>query len=204
MSSLLDLANLELASTPNTLPPSDCASSAQPSSSPSSSSSPPSVIPTWQSSFAIEQIPTEILVQVFTDRVMIIVTQLGRIGSLLQVNRPVPGLPTPLRPTTSHNPQDAFLSSLPLPHPASTLTTLLGVAPSTRATSLYQLYAQQLGAIVFDSLGEAAKPVVLGIALKEFPARHGDDKEHVGDRERKVFREVLKRIVEQGMIWRNV
>ncbi|SCV70940.1 BQ2448_3702 [Microbotryum intermedium] len=182
------MANLDLASTPNTLPASTSAppTSAQPSSSSSSSS----IIPTWQSSFAIEQIPTEILVQVFTDRVMIVVTQLGRIGSLVR-----------------SLPFDAFLSSLPLPHPASTLTTLLGVAPSARATSLYELYAHHLGAIVFNSLGEEAKPVVLGIALKEFPTRQADSEgEHVGvgGRERNVFREVLNRIVEQGTIWENV
>lgn len=50
----------------------------------------PSAIPTRQRTRIINQIATEVLLQSYTDRILILVTQLGRIGSFV-----CPALPYP-------------------------------------------------------------------------------------------------------------
>lgn len=72
MASLLDIANLDLASTPGQLPP-----AAQPAPAPSSA------IPTAQAARIIQGQHTEVLVQAFGDRVLVLVTQVGRIGCMV-------------------------------------------------------------------------------------------------------------------------
>ncbi|KAK4694306.1 hypothetical protein P7C70_g8756, partial [Phenoliferia sp. Uapishka_3] len=86
MSSLLDLANLDLASTPGMPPPAQA-------TPPAAATSP---IATAQRARLINNLHTEVLVQSYSDRVLVLITQLGRIGCLLQVNPPPPTLPAPL------------------------------------------------------------------------------------------------------------
>ena len=71
MSALVDLANLDLASTPNQQPPLDHPASAPPPSRPQ----PPQAIPTAQRARKINGNHTGVLV---------IVTQLGRIGAMVR------------------------------------------------------------------------------------------------------------------------
>lgn len=73
MSSLLDLANLDLASTPGVPPP-----------EPEASRAPAGPIPTAQRARVIGGQHTEVLVQAYADRVFVLVTQLGRIGCLVR------------------------------------------------------------------------------------------------------------------------
>lgn len=73
MSSLLDFDKLDLASTPNTLP-------ADLNRPPPAALSP---IPTAQLARVIQGVHTELLVQVFGDRIFVVITQLGRIGALV-------------------------------------------------------------------------------------------------------------------------
>ena len=80
MSALVDLANLDLASTPNQQPPLDHLASAPPPSRPQ----PPQAIPTAQRARKINGNHTDVLVQIFQDRVLVIVTQLGRIGAMVR------------------------------------------------------------------------------------------------------------------------
>ncbi len=82
MAALLDSANLDLASTPG-LPPT-------PPGAASAGSSPaaPSAIPTAQQARLVHGQHTEVLVQVYADRILVIVTQLGRIGCMVRLGVP--------------------------------------------------------------------------------------------------------------------
>lgn len=73
MVSLLDIANLDLASTPGQLPPT--AELGPPV--------PPAAIPTAQAARIIQGQHTEVFVQAFGDRVLVLVTQMGRIGCMV-------------------------------------------------------------------------------------------------------------------------
>lgn len=104
-------------------------------------------------------------------------------------------MPAPLV-SLSHS----LFPSLPPPHPATTLTPLFGVPPNAHAAVLHELYALQVGAIVFapkDADGDAwagrSRPVLLGIALKG--AQRGED-EGVSDEERSTFGEVMQMVAE--------
>jgi hypothetical protein len=80
MSALLDYANLDLASTPGVPPP----GLAGPSQSP---------VATAQTARTILGQHTEVLVQSYADRVFVLITQLGRIGSLVRTSS-APQLPS--------------------------------------------------------------------------------------------------------------
>ncbi|GAA5918509.1 hypothetical protein JCM6882_001360 [Rhodosporidiobolus microsporus] len=207
MSGLIDEANLDLASTPGLPPP---VSSAAPPPPP-----PPSVIPTAQRARIVNGVHTDVLVQSFADRILVVVTQLGRIGCMIQVSPPPPTLPSPVPPPPSSN---SLLASLPPPHPSTVLSPLFGVPPSPHISSLHDLYASQIGAIVFSRSGGgggpgggledlggmpvlagAAKPVVLGIALKIKPPAEGEEGDGEGgvtEEERQTFGEVMEMILE--------
>lgn len=84
MSALLGLANLDLASTPGAAP--------KPASASTRPTLPP-VIPTAQRARSINGQQTDVLVQLFADRVIVVVTQMGRIGCMVRcrlVNSPRP------------------------------------------------------------------------------------------------------------------
>ncbi|KAL8277953.1 hypothetical protein RQP46_009585 [Phenoliferia psychrophenolica] len=181
MSSLLDLANLDLASTPGVAPP-----------TPEAPKPPTGPIPTAQRARVVGGLHTEVLVQAYADRIFVLVTQLGRIGCLIQVNPPPPTIPAPL-PSLSHS----LFPHLPPPHPSTTLTPLFGVPPNQHAAVLHELYAMQVGAIVFAprDAGEEgfarSRPVLLGIALKG-----GKEGEGVSEQERSTFGEVMEMVME--------
>ncbi|KAI5475222.1 hypothetical protein MNV49_001733 [Pseudohyphozyma bogoriensis] len=90
---------------------------------------------------------------------------------------------------------------LPPPHPSTTLTPLFGVPPNAHARVLHDLYALQVGAIVFaggmGSLEGVEKPVVLGIALK---GASGDEDGGVSEEDRKCFGEVME-MVSECRVW---
>ncbi|KAM0746615.1 hypothetical protein T439DRAFT_329721 [Meredithblackwellia eburnea MCA 4105] len=172
-------------------------------------------IPTAQRARQIHGVHTEVLVQSFADRVFVVVTQLGRIGSLIQVNPPPPSIPAPLQSTSS-----SLFPSLPPPHPATTMTPVLGVAPSPHVRMLHELYAAQIGAIVFKGSGPDAqgggtgregRPVLIGIALKSAGrsveagsgADDGSDGEGAGvsDDERELFGAVMEMVASCSHVW---
>ncbi|GAA5822063.1 hypothetical protein JCM11251_004844 [Rhodosporidiobolus azoricus] len=203
MAGLIDEANLDLASTPGLPPPVPSVAPPPP---------PPSVIPTAQRARIINGVHTDVLVQSFADRILVIVTQLGRIGCMIQVSPPPPTLPSPVPPPPSSN---TLLASLPPPHPSTILSPLFGVPPSPHIASLHDLYASQIGAIVFGGSGRgaggmedmggmpvlasAAKPVVLGIGLKVKAPAAGDDEDDEGgvsEEERQTFGQVMEMVLE--------
>ncbi|GAA5892018.1 hypothetical protein JCM5296_004664 [Sporobolomyces johnsonii] len=184
MSALLDLANLDPGQLAPPPPPSL-----------------PSAIPTAQRVRIVNRIHTDVLVQSFADRILVLVTQLGRIGCFIQVSPPPPTLPSslPLPPATIAS---SLLPSLPPPHPSTLLTPLFGVPPTPHVSALHDLYASQIGAIIFrkfalEAAGAGAKPVVLGIGLKLSPAgTDEDDDGGVSEDERGTFREIMEMVLE--------
>ncbi|GAA5866404.1 hypothetical protein JCM3774_004668 [Rhodotorula dairenensis] len=191
MSALLDSANLDLASTPGLPPVAPVAAAPHPAPPP------PSAIPTAQRARVLNGIPTEVFVQVYADRILVIVTQLGRIGCMIQVSPPPASRPAP-PPTaaTAASPgtnggSASILAALPPPHPSTVLSPLFGVAPNAHLASLHDLYAAQIGAIAFRRFGGRAgtadypgdgggigsnsqsQPVVVGLGLK--PASRDSD-----------------------------
>ncbi|KAM0788758.1 hypothetical protein ACM66B_002849 [Microbotryomycetes sp. NB124-2] len=195
------MSNLDQASTPNTLP----SASHQPSAQVNGARSSP--VHSRQTARTISGHHTEVTVQAFVDRVLVVVTQLGRIGCILQVNPPPPGLPTPI-----HSARHSLFPQLPPPHPSSTTVSLFGIAPSPKAEMLHELYASQIGAIVFATAAMddemvgvpgLTKPVVLGIALKHSVNERGTEEEEtlgVTDEERDTFGQVMD-MVKECRVW---
>lgn len=100
---------------------------------------------------------------------------------------PLPSLSTSLFP------------SLPPPHPSTTLQPIFGVPPSVHVGLLHDMYAAQIGAIVFEGTeeGTQSRPVLLGIALKGLGSGAGEEEEAgVSEEERRAFGEVMEMVVE--------
>ena len=77
----------------------------------------------------------------------------------------------------------------------------MGTAPSQELQSIYEMYVNQLAAIVWNEEGEqgARRPVVVGMALKLVKEKEGEEGE--GWRmERERFAEVVK-MVQRCRIW---
>ncbi|RDB21439.1 hypothetical protein Hypma_011672 [Hypsizygus marmoreus] len=139
---------------------------------------------------------TDILVQIFADRVLVLVTQFGKVGSLIQASIPetTPLPPPPPAPdTTQPNRQP-----LPPPPAAIQLTPLLGSAPSEHMQTLFSLYASQIATIVWvqqstHSLTPSRRSVVVGLAL-----RKSEETEDGGitEREKTVFEGVMSMLYE--------
>ncbi|KAI9634140.1 uncharacterized protein MKK02DRAFT_28824 [Dioszegia hungarica] len=104
----------------------------------------------------------ELLIQTFDDRILVIITQNGKVGCLTQAALPaVVPLPQPPRsaPTSS-------LSHFPPPPPSITLTSLLG-SPPNRA--LHETYVAHIATLIWWTLQEvkeARRPVVVGLSLE--------------------------------------
>ncbi|MCJ1322928.1 hypothetical protein MMC15_008278 [Xylographa vitiligo] len=102
---------------------------------------------------------TDVMTMYFTDKIMITITQNGRLAQWLQV------------PLGSSNPgrADHFLPSgsadeslLPMPH--LTASTLLGGSAPDRET-IGQLYAVQIASAIALKNPEEQRPVVIGLGL---------------------------------------
>ncbi|QRW27451.1 Pol II transcription elongation factor [Rhizoctonia solani] len=105
----------------------------------------------------INGVPTNLIVHSFGDRILVSITQLGKIGCLIQASIPssVPLLPPPPPP------------SLPPPPTAISLTPLVGYPPDPRSLTLFNLYASQAASIAWSKAGQLnRRPVIVGLALK--------------------------------------
>ncbi|GAA6004669.1 hypothetical protein JCM11491_002187 [Sporobolomyces phaffii] len=161
-------------------------------------------VPTAQRVRVVDSIQTDLLIQSFHDRILVILTQLGRIGCLLQVLPPPPTLPA----AVSRPSDDATASSLPPPHPSLVLSPLFGVPPSPHVSALHDLYASQIASNLFDKMsrdthGLEVKPVVIGIGLKRTrdepdgtDGNGDDDASGISDRERDTFMQVMEMVNE--------
>ncbi|GMK56561.1 hypothetical protein CspeluHIS016_0304010 [Cutaneotrichosporon spelunceum] len=124
---------------------------------------PPAPIQTFSLRREIGGLPTELLIQSFDDRILIVVTQSGKVGCLTQAS--LPQVHQLLAPPSSA-PSDAQLAALPPPPASIALTPLLGSPPDA---ALHDLYVSQIATLVWWALQLAHAPrraVVVGLALK--------------------------------------
>lgn len=161
-------------------------------------------------------------VQRFSDRILILITQIGRVGCLVRSDAPGERLhadfsqyqvatPTisasmalpvapPLAPELAH-------LRLPPADPSAIVTRLLGSAPTELEEALYELYVRQIAACVYGNAGNkreeddmppwAGRGVIVGLALKRSDAEEEVD---LSERHRKTLAGVLELVLE-SRVW---
>ncbi|KAH6918503.1 hypothetical protein BKA70DRAFT_1175924 [Coprinopsis sp. MPI-PUGE-AT-0042] len=139
-----------------------------------------------QHNTVINGFPTTILIHSYADRIMVLVTQLGKVGNLIQAT---------LLTTEPLSNEDQGDDSFPEPSPATQLTPLLGSSASEHQQTLHSLYAAQIATIIWDetsqfSIQGTRRSVIVGIALKK-TGNEGKGCE-LSDNERATFREIIK------------
>jgi len=145
---------------------------------------PSPLIPTKSLARELDGAHTELNIQTYADRVLVLVTQLNKVGCLIQATLP----PTaPLLPPLP--------GKLPEPSLTTVLTPLFGAPPSEHLHDLYSLYANQIAAIIWTAEGAAGlrRPVVVGIALQR---RKDEEGQGLTERERALFEGVMGMVVE--------
>ncbi|KAK7467225.1 hypothetical protein VKT23_004283 [Stygiomarasmius scandens] len=138
---------------------------------------------------------TEISIQIFADAVLVLVTQVGKVGNLIQASLPAT---VPLQPAPPPDPLYPNALTLPPPPIAIQLTPLLGYAPSEHTQTLHNLYASQIATIIWTA--EAASPlqvsrknVIVGIALRKTTTT---EQSGLNEEERNTFSRVMSMIQE--------
>lgn len=154
------------------------------------------MLPSAQAIRDLDGVPTEVLLQAFADRVLVLVTQLGKVGNLIQATIPPT---TDLLPPPPPDPTQPNLIPLPEPPSAIELTPLLGGPPSDHLQTLHSLYASQIATLVWTSEEEGQlegerRAVVVGIALRKPATQNGG----VGfdEHEKAVFHGVMDMVRE--------
>ncbi|GJE87142.1 hypothetical protein PsYK624_032250 [Phanerochaete sordida] len=149
-----------------------------------------SISSTSQSSASIEGISTDVIIQRFADRVMVIITQLGKAGTLIEATIPdaTPLIPPPALPA------DSSEVPLPPPPPSIHLTPLLGNAPTEHLQTLHSLYAAQVATLVWTSsadglVGDSRRAIIVSIALRPVPGAEGG--ESLSEHERRMFHGIM-------------
>ncbi|CAG8588107.1 10301_t:CDS:2 [Paraglomus brasilianum] len=123
-------------------------------------------VTTRQSARVINGDHTEVLVLGFIDKILVIISQYGSIGSLIYA-------------TLEKSPTDLALS------PTTTSTSLLGIYPT-----LYQLYVNEIAQLIRNENQDEQRGIVVGLALKERAENEGK----LGDTE--VFESAMEMIKE--------
>ncbi|KIM32998.1 hypothetical protein M408DRAFT_326672 [Serendipita vermifera MAFF 305830] len=141
----------------------------------------------------IHEQQTELFIQQFGDRMLILVTQMGKVGTLIQATVP---------PTTPFAPQapsdDASNAALPEPPVSIVLTPLMGTSPSPDHKTLLDIYASQIATLAWSSNPSYRSPVVVGLAMKKQSISLEDGEIVIQERNREVFFEVMK-MVNEGL-----
>lgn len=160
----------------------------------------------------LEGVSTDVLLQSFSDRILVLVTQLGKVGSLVSISLNYDDLSLtetqtqatipstmPLLPPPPPDPSQPNVVPLPIPPPSLQLTPLLGSAPSERIQTLHSLYTSQIATLVWtmegaDLLEVDRRPVVVGLALAKTagPANSSE----LTPQDRKVFYGVMEMVRE--------
>ncbi|KJA27094.1 hypothetical protein HYPSUDRAFT_35653 [Hypholoma sublateritium FD-334 SS-4] len=130
---------------------------------------------------------TQVFMQSFADRILVLITQMGKVGNLIQATLPATAS---LLPPTSSASQSHIV--LPEPSPAIELTPLLGSAPSSHLQILHSLYASQISTIIWTEeskhgLESLRRSVVVGLALAKSQTPEID----AAEEERSVFEGVM-------------
>lgn len=136
-----------------------------------------SPIKTKQAAAVISSHHTEVLIQHYSDRLFILISQLsGKVGALYDISPAASTGPPSIRRHTLNG------LSLPVPDQAAKVTCLMGSAKNETMADLHALYAAQIGAL-------CEGPVVLCLGLRDSGERGMQ-----GDRE--TFAEAMKLVVE--------
>ncbi|KAK0210937.1 hypothetical protein DFS33DRAFT_1483938 [Desarmillaria ectypa] len=140
---------------------------------------------------------TEVVIQTFSDCILVLVSQLGKVGNLIQATLPPT---TPLVAAPAIDPADPNAISLPPPPSAIQLTPLLGNAPSEHVQTLHNLFASQIATLVWVAEEESImqpsrQSVIVGIALQKSDVNEGGD---LSDTERATFLGVMDMV--QGVL----
>ncbi|KAI5123616.1 hypothetical protein M0805_003432 [Coniferiporia weirii] len=121
----------------------------------------------------LEGVETEVVIQNYADRVLVLVTQLGKVGNLIQASIPATAS---LAPLSAESTQD----NVPLvePPPSIELIPLLGSPPSQHIATLHSLYASHIATLVWTLSSRSGdgerRCVITGLALKKHPAVDDD------------------------------
>ncbi|KAK0239954.1 hypothetical protein EDD85DRAFT_823896 [Armillaria nabsnona] len=139
---------------------------------------------------------TQVVIQTFSDRILVLVTQLGKVGNLIQATLP----PTAPLIAPAIDPTNPNAISLPPPSPAIQLTPLLGNAPSEHVQILHNLFASQIATLVWAAEAESImqpsrQSVIVGIALQKSNVTEGGE---LSDTERATFLGVMDMV--QGLL----
>ncbi|KAF8136568.1 hypothetical protein EV363DRAFT_1319950 [Boletus edulis] len=121
-----------------------------------------------QTSVLVRGLRTELIVQPFADRILVLVTQMGKVGNLIQVSIPSTADPNA---HTSFNDSDPR-EPLPSPSPAIQLTQSLGIAT-----------------LLWLTIGGEYRSVVVGIALR---SSKGHEEGEVSEEEQQTFLAVME------------
>ncbi|KAG8860416.1 hypothetical protein FRB91_003450 [Serendipita sp. 411] len=131
---------------------------------------------------------TEVLIQKYADRTLILVTQMGKVGSLIQASVPT-ATPFPSKPL--------FESSdpvLPEPPVAIALTPLMGTALDERSRTMTEIYVSQIATLFWCFNPGIRSPVVVGLALKR--EHQSEEEDETSEEDHLLFREMMKMIGE--------
>ncbi|KAK7054788.1 hypothetical protein VNI00_003251 [Paramarasmius palmivorus] len=145
----------------------------------------------------IDGITTEISIQHFADSILVLVTQLGKVGNLIQASLPAT---TPLLPIPPPDPTQPNVQQLPPVPTAIQLTNLLGHAPSEHLHTLHNLYASQIASILWymeadDPMSQRVRRnVIVGISLQK--SQDTVDSRGPSERERNTFAAVMAMVQE--------
>ncbi|KZV75000.1 hypothetical protein PENSPDRAFT_681441 [Peniophora sp. CONT] len=120
----------------------------------------------------VESVPTEVVLQIFADRILVLITQLGKVGTLIQASLPAnASFDDLIRDAADEQDEPAGGSThppLPPPPASISLMPVLGVAGDQ---PLLSLYTSQIATLVWAAEssevgGGASRPVIVGLALK--------------------------------------
>ncbi|KAH7922097.1 hypothetical protein BV22DRAFT_1106803 [Leucogyrophana mollusca] len=142
-----------------------------------------------QTSGELAGIHTALVIQSFADRILVLITQMGKVGNLIQAS--IPSTTPLISAASSESGSEADL--LPPPPPAIQLTPLLGNAPSEHMQTLHSLYAAQAATLIWIAesekyLGSDRRSVIVGIALRK---SEGESSGGLSEHDRIVFRGVM-------------
>lgn len=145
----------------------------------------------------------EVLTQRFTDRVLVLITQVNKVGFLYQVSAPLHSQQASLsRAKASTLPELQDLALAPA-NPSFVILNLLGASPDEHTEMLHHLYATQVASIVLHSSQSSAKgdrwtgnQVIVGLALKRDRTAEEVESEPITSSERSTFAAAMRLVLE--------
>ncbi|KAH9935020.1 uncharacterized protein B0H18DRAFT_979432 [Fomitopsis serialis] len=153
------------------------------------------MLPSSQIARELDGAHTDVLLQAFADRILVLITQIGKVGTLIQATIPAT---TALDPAPPPDPSEPNVIPLPPPPPAIQLTPLLGSAPSEHMQTLHSLYTSQVATVIWteevqEFMEAERRPIVVGLALRKSSEAEGLG---LAEYERKVFYGVMEMVRE--------